>query len=48
MVTLGKFTERKEATLRYDELVQEGRYNRLRIQALKPRAAEADSIPSAV
>jgi hypothetical protein len=45
-VTLGKFTEKKEATLRYNELVQEGRYGRLRIEPLKPRVADSSSIAS--
>ena len=45
MVTLGKFREEQEATCRYDELVQEGHYGKLRIEALEPRPADSDSLP---
>lgn len=46
MVTLGKFLEEKEATLRYDELVQERHYGKLRIEPLEPKPADSGSIPS--
>ena len=42
MVTLGKFEQESEARARYDELLDDGRYQNLRVQRLasKPAATE--------
>ncbi len=40
MVTLGSYETEREAQARYDALIKEGYYQRLRIQPLKPKPAD--------
>lgn len=41
MVTLGSYKTEREAKARHDALVEEGYYQRLRVQPLKPKPTDS-------
>ena len=41
LVTLGNYIQEKDATYRYNELVKEGYYRKIRVQHLDPKPTEA-------
>ena len=41
MVTLGRYETEREATAHYDALVEEGYYQHLRVQPLKPKPTDS-------
>ncbi len=41
MVTLGRYETEKEATAHYDALVENGNYQHLKVQPLKPKPTDS-------